>query len=385
MLQTKESRREIGRWIIGLVTICSLIYLGIRHIKDVATVLGILGGLIDPILVGTIMALILNVPMGFLERFLFGKCGMKRGSRSLAILLSLVLIAAIFIGISILVIPELVNAVQLLIDIVEESLEQLSQMNTESNHVLGQYLQNVDWNGLKLQVEHWFDSQSKLLLSYAMNMAGAFAENMVTLFIGLIFSIYILSGKEKFKAQACRLIKAWIPNCIGNRIIHVADICNSIFKKFIAGQATEAVVLGSLCFVGMAILRIPYAPMVGALVGVTALIPIIGAFVGLAVGAVMIITVNPLKALIFVAFFLVLQQIEGNLIYPRVVGSKINLPAIWVLAAVTIGGNLGGPLGMLLGVPAMSSVYALLREATVWREEKLVDLNENRNRISKKK
>lgn len=132
----------------------------------------------------------------------------------------------------------------------------------------------------------------------------------------------------------------------------------------------EAVILGTLCMLGMAILRIPYAPMIGALVGVTALIPIVGAFAGTIVGAIMILTVNPLKALVFVIFLLILQQVEGNLIYPRVVGSRIRLPAMWVLAAVTVGGNLGGPIGMFLGVPAASAAYALLKEATDNHEKK---------------
>ena len=139
---------------------------------------------------------------------------------------------------------------------------------------------------------------------------------------------------------------------------------------FIAGQATEAIILGTLCMIGMMILRIPYAPMIGALVGVTALIPIVGAFVGTIVGAVMILTVDPFKAVVFVVFLLILQQVEGNAIYPRVVGSKIKLPAIWVFPAVTIGGNLAGPLGMLLGVPAASAAYALMKEATDLREQR---------------
>ena len=152
-------------------------------------------------------------------------------------------------------------------------------------------------------------------------------------------------------------------------MVHVFDVCNQTFKLFIAGQATEAVILGVLCMIGMMILQIPYAPMVGALIGVTALIPILGAFIGTIIGAIMILTVNPFKAVIFVVFLLILQQIEGNLIYPRVVGSKINLPAMWVLAAVTVGGNLAGPLGMLLGVPAASAAYALIKEATDNREQ----------------
>ena len=138
------------------------------------------------------------------------------------------------------------------------------------------------------------------------------------------------------------------------------------------GQKTEAVILGTLCGVGMAILRIPYAPMVGALVGVTALIPYVGAFLATVIGAFMILTINPFKALVFVIYLLTLQQVEGNLIYPRVVGAKINLPAMWVLAAITVGGNLAGPIGMLLGVPAASAAYALLKEATTKKEQQIL-------------
>ena len=146
-------------------------------------------------------------------------------------------------------------------------------------------------------------------------------------------------------------------------------MCGRNFKLFVAGQTTEAIILGSLCVIGMLLLRIPYAPMIGALVGVTALIPYVGAWVAGIVGAFMILTVNPFKALVFIIFLLALQQVEGNLIYPKVVGAKINLPAMWVLAAITVGGNLAGPIGMLLSVPAAASLYSLLREATDKREK----------------
>ena len=186
----------------------------------------------------------------------------------------------------------------------------------------------------------------------------------------MAFAIYILSGKEKLKRQGGRLMRVWLPQKLNDTLLYVFKVCNMTFRHFIAGQSTEAIILGTLCMIGMAILRIPYAPMIGALVGVTALIPVVGAFVGTIVGALMILTVDPFKAFVFVIFLLILQQVEGNLIYPRVMGAKINLPAMWVLAAVTVGGNLAGPLGMLLGVPAASAAYALLREATNRREKR---------------
>lgn len=196
------------------------------------------------------------------------------------------------------------------------------------------------------------------------------AKGVGEFFVGIAFSIYILLRKETLKSQFQRLIYAWLPAKFGHGILHVFDVCSSAFQNFVTGQVTEAFILGSLCAIGMGILRLPYAPLIGALVGVTAIIPILGAFVSTVVGAFMIIMVSPVKAIIFVIFLLLLQQIEGNFIYPKVVGSKISLPAIWVFTAVTIGGKLCGPLGMLLGVPIASSFYSLLKEATINRENK---------------
>lgn len=237
---------------------------------------------------------------------------------------------------------------------------------------LGEYLEqiDIDWMQLKLNLEEWTMSRRDVLLKQAAGTVSSIAIGFMNFFIGLVFSIYILANKEKLKIQTRRLIHAWIPEKLGFSLIHVVSICNVSFRNFIAGQATEAVILGTLCTIGMLILRLPYAPMVGALVGVTALIPVVGAYIGAIVGAFLILTVSPLKAFVFIIFLIVLQQLEGNLIYPKVVGSRVNLPAMWVLASVTVGGNLAGPVGMLLGVPAASAAYELLKEATAKRELK---------------
>lgn len=186
-----------------------------------------------------------------------------------------------------------------------------------------------------------------------------------------MFAIYILFSKEKLKSQSKRLIRAWLPESFGKWLIHASSVASVNFRNFISGQTLEAIILGVLCMVGMMILRIPYAPMVGALVGVTALIPVVGGFIGAIVGAFMIVTVSPIKALIFIVFLLILQQLEGDLFYPKVMGSRVNLPAIWIMAAVTIGGELAGPVGMLLSVPMASTAYVLIKEATLNRERRL--------------
>lgn len=376
MFDTSEKCRRISKWFLGMFTCCILIYLGFRHISSITAVILRLFHLAKPLLIGAILALIFNVPMSFLERNLRKKTKLRKGARPFAIVLALVFVFGIFIGVTVLVVPELVKAVKLIVQIAGGGLEQLAQIETNSDLMktsVGQFFAklNIDWLGIKNQMEEWVRSQSGTLVNQAVNAAGTFAGSSVTFFIGLVFSIYILSGKEKLKQQICRLLHVWMPKKFGESLTYVASVCSKTFRLFITGQAMEASILGTLCMIGMAILRIPYAPMIGALVGVTALIPIVGAFIGTIVGAIMIITVNPLKAFVFVIFLLILQQIEGNLIYPKVVGTKINLPAIWVLAAVTIGGNLGGPIGMLLGVPAASAVYALIKEATAKRENNI--------------
>lgn len=195
-------------------------------------------------------------------------------------------------------------------------------------------------------------------------MIGSSLGLIVDIFLGLIFAIYILSKKEILKRQVHRLILAWLPFKAGNVLLHISSVCSQSFRNFIVGQTTEALILGTLCTIGMAILRLPYAPTIGVLVGVTAFIPYIGAYLGAIIGFIMILTLNPFKAIIFLVFLVILQQVEGNIIYPKVVGNRINLPSLWVLSALTVGGNLAGPIGMILGVPAFSAAYNLLKEAT---------------------
>lgn len=379
MFDDSKRSRQAAKWVIGIVSICALIVLGLRHIGTIAGVAFQLIDLIKPILIGIIVALILNVPMSIVEKRLLPKLKIKKGKRSLSIILALILIIGVFVSVALLVIPELVNAISLIVQIIADGLEQLADLEKdgELTHIpFSEYLSQIDWLGLKNQLENWFKSQSSELMNHAVGAAGSLVNTVVTSVISLTFAIYILAQKEILKRQVSRLIHVWLPQRFGDFVVHVASVCNDTFHRFIAGQTTEAIILGTLCMIGMAILRIPYAPMIGALVGVTALIPVVGAFIGTIVGAIMILTVSPFKAFVFVIFLLILQQIEGNVIYPKIVGSKINLPAIWVLAAVTIGGNLAGPIGMLLGVPAVSAGYALLKESTDFHESKLITKSE---------
>ena len=373
MIDEVMNNKQKAKWIIGIITCCILIYIAISNIDSIGKAIIWAVNLTKPIIIGIVLALILNVPMSFIERKVIKKN--VKGKRSLSILLSLVLIIGRLFGIAVLVIPELVGALKIIINIISDWMQQLSLMESNMSHSTNpriEYLAqiDIDWMQLKSQMETWFKAQSNTFANHAIEMIGTITGGIASVVLGLVFAIYILARKEKLKAQVSKLVRTWLPEKISHATLYIAGVCSGVFQKFIAGQTSEAIILGTLCMIGMTVLRIPYAPMVGALVGVTALVPIVGAFVGVIVGGIMILTVAPFKALVFVIFFLILQQIEGNLIYPKVVGSKISLPAIWVLAAITIGGNLAGPLGMFLGVPAMSSIYMLVKEATNARDEK---------------
>lgn len=368
----KTKLRKITKWIIGVVTACILIYLAIRHLGMIAVGISWLVNITFPILLGIVMALVLNVPMRPIEKHLHIK--KEKAKRPVAIVLSLVLVLGMFTGIAFLVFPEIVDTIRLVAQIVMSGIDQAASWEQTidfSKLPFGEYLQqiDIDWMQLKNNLEQWTISQRNVLLQQAAGAVSSVASGFMNFFIGLVFSIYVLANKEKLKRQTLRLIRVWFPQKFGSALVHVASVCNRSFRNFIAGQAMEAVILGMLCTIGMLILRLPYAPMIGALVGVTALTPIVGAFIGTIVGAFLILTVSPFKAFIFVVFLIILQQLEGNLIYPKMMGARINLPAIWVFAAVTIGGNLAGPVGMLLGVPAASAAYELLKEATAKREE----------------
>ena len=373
----REKRKQLAKWVIGVIAACILIFLGVRYISSIAAAVSWLVHLVRPLLIGVVLALILNVPLGMFERRLFSKKPTPkklRARRPLAIVLSLVLVFGIFVGVAVLVIPEFVAAVRVIASMLLSTMDQLAAFESQmdfSRLPFGEYLSriDIDWLQLRAELELWFKQAGSAIMDRAAGVIGSVASSVIDSLIGFIFSIYVLANKEKLKRQVSRLIRVWLPEKFGSKLIHAARVSADIFRQFIAGQTTEAIILGSLCAVGMWILQIPYAPMVGALVGVMALIPYVGAFISTAVGAFMILTVSPIKALIFVVFLLALQQIEGNLIYPKVVGAKINLPAMWVLAAITVGGNLAGPIGMLLGVPIASAAYALLKEATDRREQ----------------
>jgi len=292
----------------------------------------------------------------------------------LASFLTLLLIVAFVVR---MVLPQLVSCVQLIakqIPVVIDDLLANKELMKWIPEDLTASLSNIDWESRYSDIVKFLASGASGIAGTAVSVMSSLISSVVTWVIALIFAIYLLTGKERLQGQIKRLADTYLRQSWNEKIQYVLSVFNNCFRSFIIGQCTEAVILGTLCIIGMLNLRLPYAVMVGALIGITALIPVAGAYIGAGVGAFMILTVSPIKALVFLIFIIVLQQIEGNVIYPRVVGSSIGLPGIWVLVAVTIGGSISGVIGMLAGVPTAAAIYKMLRTDVQKRENGLAEV-----------
>lgn len=321
-----------------------------------------------PLFIGCVIAYLLNILMNVYEKRYFPRSKkpvLIKSRRPVCILLAIVTLVAVIALVVALVLPQLGECVALLFSEVPKAIKAiaryLEEWNVLSEEAL-EHLNTLDWKSKIEQILGVITSGIGNVMGTAVGTISSVFGGIVTLLIAFIFAIYILSGKEKIGRQYHKLMKRYGKPGVVEKINHVLSTMNDCFRKYIIGQCTEAVILGGLCTVGMLLLGLPYATMTGAVIALTALIPVAGAYIGGGIGAFMIFTVSPVKAIIFIVFLVILQQIEGNIIYPRVVGSSIGLPGIWVLAAVTIGGGVKGIGGMLLGVPLAATVYRLLGE-----------------------
>ncbi len=335
-----------------------------------------------PLIIGCCIAYPVNILMGFYTRHWFPKSKKPLAVKSrgpvcmVAAYLSMVAIVALVVR---LVLPELVSCVGLLIDVlpgyITDTVKKIQQIEYIPKFVLDS-LQSIDWNSKLEQFMSVISTGVSNVASALVKALSSVFSAIVTGVIAVIFSIYLLISKEKLKTQGTCLMKTYLPEKIRDRIYYVLGVLDDSFRKYLVGQCTEALILGLLCTVGMMIFRFPYATMVGALTAFTALIPIAGAYIGAGVGAFMIMTVSPVKAILFLVFILILQQLEGNLIYPKVVGSSLGLPGIWVLVAITVGGGTFGVIGMFLGVPIFAAVYRIIREDVQRRHQPKIESEE---------
>ena len=350
--------------IIIIISYIALVIFALVNFSKIIAFLGKVISIFSPFLLGIILAFVLNVLNNFIEKKIFGKIKpskiWNKIKRPLCITLSLILVFLTIFFVMNLLIPQLKNSASLFTDTLpaykEDIIGILNKFDVDESTVnkVGEYLDNFG-----KVITDYIKGNSKDVITVTTDVATSVVNIISKGIITLVFAIYMIAQKETLSRQINKVMKAYLKPKTINKINTVGTLANKTFSNFVTGQCLEALIFGSLVFVGMLIFRFPYASTIGVLLGFTALIPIFGAFIGTAIGFILIMMVSPVKAILFVVFIIVLQQIEGNLIYPRVVGKSIGLPGMWVLLSVTVGGSIGGILGMLIATPLCSLLYAL--------------------------
>lgn len=350
--------------IIIIISYIALVIFALVNFSKILAFLGKVISIFSPFLLGIILAFVLNVLNNFIEKKIFGKIKpskiWNKIKRPLCITLSLILVFLTIFFVMNLLIPQLKNSASLFTDTLpaykEDIIGILNKFDVDESTVnkVGEYLDNFG-----KAITDYIKGNSKDVITVTTEVATSVVNIISKGIITLVFAIYMIAQKETLSRQINKVMKAYLKPKTINKINTVGTLANKTFSNFVTGQCLEALIFGSLVFVGMLIFSFPYASTIGVLLGFTALIPIFGAFIGTAIGFILIMMVSPVKAILFVVFIIVLQQIEGNLIYPRVVGKSIGLPGMWVLLSVTVGGSIGGILGMLIATPLCSLLYAL--------------------------
>lgn len=395
-----ELDKQTIKKIIGLISFAILLSWGLKNTEFIKRLIALALGLLQPFLIGGVIAFVVNVPMRALENACFIKPYQKRlaaqaaakpagkgstvpakppiwysAKRPLSLILSLLLVIGI-IGVgTLIVVPETVSSFSSIVNNLRNFPLMLNQWAQELMDWMPQAavwleelnlnldLTSIDWREIITQVVNFLQNGAGNVLNTTFTVASGIFNGIVTGFLAIVFSFYLLMNKEKLGSQTKQLLYALLKEPHADYLVRVGQMTNRTFSKFLSGQCVEAVILATLFFVSMSILRFPYAMIISTLIAFTALIPIFGAFIGCVIGAFLILLVDPVRAFWFVVLFLFLQQFEGNIIYPRVVGSSVGLPSMWVLVAVTLGGSMMGVLGMLVYIPMFSVLYRLIREA----------------------
>lgn len=402
-----ELDKQTIKKIIGLISFAILLSWGLKNTEFIKSLIALALGLLQPFLIGGVIAFVVNVPMRALENTCFikpyqkrlaaqaaakptGKGAAKaldkvpfwyRAKRPLSLILSLLLVLGV-IGVgTLIVVPETVSSFSSIVNNLRNFPLMLNQWAQELMNWMPQAavwleelnlnldLTSIDWREIITQVVNFLQNGAGNVLNTTFTVASGIFNGIVTGFLAIVFSFYLLMNKEKLGSQTKQLLYALLKEPHADYLVRVGQMTNRTFSKFLSGQCVEAVILATLFFVSMSILRFPYAMIISTLIAFTALIPVFGAFIGCVVGAFLILLVDPVRAFWFVVLFLFLQQFEGNIIYPRVVGSSVGLPSMWVLVAVTLGGSMMGVLGMLVYIPMFSVLYRLIRDAVSNRLE----------------
>lgn len=353
--------------ILEIIIITVLLIFALLNIETLFNAMAYIVKIFMPFIIGAVLAFVLNVLLNLIENKLLKNLFTKKYTscqkykRAISIVASIIVILFIVGLLLFLVVPELKNAVTIFaqnfpdyIKKLSDTLDSLGVDSSKINEI------NYTLNQVKDFVLDYVKNNKEVLLSNSISIATGIVSTITNVVLGVVFAIYILSQKEKLGIQVRKVMNAYLKKKQVEKLNTTLSLANRVCSNFISGQCTEAFIIGILCLIGMLILRLPYATTISVLIGFTALIPVFGAFIGTIIGAFLILMVNPLKAVIFIIFILILQQFEGNLIYPKVVGKSVGLPSIWVMVAVTVGASIGGILGMLISVPLCSIIYSIM-------------------------
>lgn len=367
------SKTELKKYLILAVIIIAVCYI-VRNFAFITEILSLIINAVHPLIMGAVTAYIFNIIMNKLEKQYFPKSKknfVAVSRRPVCIVLSFLFAVAIIVLVLTIVVPAIMNAFELLgakippylneaVDYLLKKLEQYPDIQKQAMEFVDKFdIKNVDFSKFTENVFPTLKSGFMSVLNSTARFVGTVTGTITDIVIAVIFAIYLLARKDKILNDINRICRITFSKKTNAGIKKVFSTLNETFKQFFVGQFIEAVILGVLCFIGMAVLRLPYAGMSGVIIGVTALVPIVGALIGAGVSALIIFTENPMQALIFLIFLILLQQFEENFIYPKVVGNSVGLPGIWVLAAITAGGSLGGIIGMIAGVPLAATIYKL--------------------------
>lgn len=371
----------------NIINICKIVAFGVvlywilENLTMLGGALGVLINILSPFIAGAAIAFIVNIPMTIFETKIFVNRSKKNKKvvvkeqkvsklkRAISITLSILIIVLVIVGAVFLVIPELIDVITQIINLlpglITDTRDFINQMIIDYPDVEG-ILRNVQSNleSFNTEIIRELTSFGTRLVTSSFGLISSTVSAIFDAVIAIIFAIYILIGKEKIVIQLKRILYAFFKEKTADKICEIAELSRNAFNNFITGQFTECMILGLLCAIGMLILQIPYAATIGIIVAITAFIPIVGAFIGGLIGVVLLLPISLTKAVIFLIFFIILQQIESNVIYPRVVGSSVGVPGILVLVAISVGGTLGGAIGMVVSLPITSVLYALLRAST---------------------
>jgi predicted PurR-regulated permease PerM len=379
-----EISGKTAKTIMKIIAAGVVLCFALEHIAELFGIVATVLGVISPLLIGFCLAFVLNVPMDLWENKVLKKAKLSRNKkRVFSILLTFISVILILVLVVWLIVPQIVSSGESIAQnfpTAADNFQKFVDQNLSGNRQIesGIAQLGIDTSQYLQELTNYLKNSASDIMSKMMQVVSGTFSAIMNLLIGLIFAIYILAQKEMLGRQAKKLTMAYLPEKAANRILEICSLAANTFRRFITGQCLEAVILSSIFAVVLSIFQIPYAIPISVLIMVTALIPILGSFIGCFTGIILILVVSPMKALLFLILFLVIQQIEGNLIYPHVVGGSVGLPSIWVFAAVIIGGNLFGIVGILVFIPLCSVLYTLLKQSANYRlAQKKIKKSEN--------